>query len=179
MQDDRTDADQESSDEDDVTSDEEEEGFERCPLCAQLNNPGAADTCEHFAGSMWDGEIIWSEHYDEFSSAWSLVSNFLDDLGGSDDAVWERANEIAREHGLDSRLVGFANPYDYGSSDAMTDLIEFQEGAPVVTGGMLSGAGYSLYHRDPDIIQKYARRYRELAAVLRRTLAPDAPPQTA
>ena len=155
----------EAADEDEV-DEELTEGEERCPICGAVGSPGAMETCIHYVGGVWDGEILWSGDFDEFSAGWGEVSALLEALV---DAGAEVEGVIARvaEAGLDTELVEKADPWEWTDSSAVLELIDFSSGEYFVSDGMASGGGAHLYHENPRILREYAERYRRLAEQLR------------
>jgi hypothetical protein len=69
---------------------------ERCPFCGRLNNPGACDTCEHYFGSYWDGEIIWSEIFGQFEREWSRLGFVAEELETSLGKSWKQLLRLAK-----------------------------------------------------------------------------------
>jgi hypothetical protein len=122
-----------------------EEGFERCPICKRLNNPGAVDHCEHFFGAYWDGEIIWSDRVAAFEEVWSDLGALIhDEFDVECEDPLEVCRSLAVAHGLAVDFLA-TDPWDQTTASALTSLLSFEEGNYRETGGMLSGSGYNLY----------------------------------
>jgi hypothetical protein len=130
---------------------EEAGAVERCPICERLNSPGACDTCDHFFGSYWDGEIIWSKAFDEFSIGWANLSELVHDLEESLGKSWGELLELAKAGQSASKLLA-VDPSNFNASRALMKLVDFGCGPTIVTDGMVSGQGHSLYIQDSTAV---------------------------
>lgn len=127
-----------------------EDGQEICPICDRLNEPGADDACEHFVGSAWDGMLVWGDGVERFGSLWSTLRSAVEErpeLAGSLTA--ELAAVVGRREG-NGRADISQELWDLSPSDALLQLIPVKSGPSVVTDGMLSGLGVSMYLRQPE-----------------------------
>lgn len=134
----------------DSCEEELEEGFEYCPLCNRLNQPGAMDHCDHYVGSYWDGEIIWSNHYDQYATEWGVLSSLIEDIQARDEGV-EFEQLLLNFSDTTKEMIRLADSQWSSSAGAISELENFSEGPFVETSGMCSGSGWSLYHSNKDI----------------------------
>lgn len=129
------------------------EAVERCPICKRLNNPGACDTCVHFFGSCWDGDIIWSNQFEEFSTEWTELGELVEELTQSLGKSWEKLLQLTKS-GISTPKIKALDPSDCSASTALMDLVVFDFGPRIVTDGMLSGEGKSLYLKNANLIEE-------------------------
>ena len=129
------------------------EADEPCPICQRLNSPGACDTCAHFFGSYWDGEIISSDEFEEFSQEWSDLGELVEELTQTLDKSWEELLKLTKT-GISKSKLKALDPSDCSASSALMKLVDFDSGPVIVTDGMLSGEGSSLYLKNADVIQQ-------------------------
>jgi hypothetical protein len=123
------------------------EADERCPICERPNAPGACDSCEHFFGCCWDGEIIWSSEFDDFEMIWSDLLSKIEEIGS--DSPHKLRNARRRFKGTDAFSAAFQLAHEEASaSEALMKLVDFQHGRTIETDGMLSGSGFSIYLAD-------------------------------
>lgn len=144
---------------------EEDEGSEICPICSHVNHPGDGECCDHFLGTVWDGEFIWGS--DELSEGGEVYSLLAAIQSAWDDASPDRHREwetLLSDADIDSDALD--------RSDDWTDILEemplIEQGPDVETDGMLSGSGYSLYHPDPKFGRSLAERLRAVRDVMTR-----------
>lgn len=124
---------------------------EQCPICKRFNSPGACDTCSHFFGSYWDGDIIWSHPFEEFSDEWTALGELADELTESLGKSWKELVQLTKT-GISTPNLAALDPSDLSSSSALMELVVFDFGPRIVTDGMLSGEGRSLYLKNADVI---------------------------
>ena len=116
---------------------------DHCPFCQAFNSPAAADACEHYVGSKWDGAIIDLD-VDLRNLQWA----------------WQRACDEVQSKVLDTefgRLV--ADSLGIGDQrQRLIDLVDceadfrdlleavgIRAGSGWQTKGMLGGSGHNLY----------------------------------
>ena len=129
------------------------EAVERCPICKRLNSPGACDTCVHFFGSCWDGDIIWSDQFEEFSTEWTELGELVEELAQSLGKSWMEILRLVRTGKGTSKLRAL-DPSDISAYRALMELVDFDPGPQIVTDGMLSGEGNSLYLKNANVIEE-------------------------
>jgi len=137
---------------------------ERCPICDRLNSPGACDHCRHFFGSYWDGDVINSAGFEAFDTVWSELTSIFCDLQAED---WD----FEDVRGLGRIEVLSLAWEEASSSSALVELIAFDEGPRIVTDGMLSGEGCSLYLDDFSEVVSLLEEIRNITQRLRETVA--------
>ena len=125
---------------------------EQCPFCRRLNSPGACGTCEHFFGSCWDGEIIGSDTFEGFATEWSELGALAWELGVLGKS-WKQLLRLAKL-GKDASMLAQLDPNDVSATSALMGIIDFTSGLKIVTDGMLSGEGHSVYIKDAAAISK-------------------------
>ena len=165
--------------EDEVSHDEEGqdeesgEGREHCPICKKVNWPGACDTCEHFVGDIWDGELRTDNVYLE-----SLVVALCDFIDAretietdTDENFEAFAHRITEELDIDSRLVLFGDGKNYSLCDSICEIADFSLGKFVSTDGMVGGSGHTLYLEDAKRLASLSIDYERLTAQCRQRLA--------
>jgi hypothetical protein len=145
-----------------------EEAVERCPVCGRLNSPGACDTCEHFYGSAWDGDLIWNDFFEtEMGKPWDALVEFIRELSeAKDKGGIEKAKLLAKKLSIPAKWLKLARR-EVGAFSAMKELVKFQVGLRVVTDGMLSGEGYSLYLEDPGVVENLGKNFARLVNKLK------------
>ncbi|NCC05187.1 MAG: hypothetical protein EOM37_14400 [Proteobacteria bacterium] len=152
----------------DCMVDEGDEDHERCPFCNRINNPGAMDACHHFQAMLWEGEIIWSDDYEAFETAFNgfgeLQERFLEEFN---EDIRPILKTIAKEAGVPNNFVVVGGYDAYSAVDALQELADFVVGKSVETDGMLSGNGCTLYHENPKVILEAAEGYKLLSLLLR------------
>ena len=129
------------------------EAVERCPICKRLNSPGACDTCDHFFGSYWDGEIIWSNQFEEFSHEWEALGALVEEVTQSLGKSWTEFVKLTKT-GISKAKLNALDPSDCSASSALMELVDFDSGPVIVTDGMLSGEGSSLYLKNANVIEE-------------------------
>ena len=137
------------------------EAQERCPTCERPNSPGACDHCEHFFGSYWDGEILWSERFEAFDSIWSELIDVIHEIDETSPAFREQIEKMPAMHADISSVLELAVK-EVSSSGALTEMVAFDHGPTIETDGMLSGSGYSLYLEVPELIDDAIEKVRLL-----------------
>ena len=137
------------------------EAVERCPICKRLNSPGACDTCDHFFGSYWDGEIIWSNQFEEFSHEWEALGALVEEVTQSLGKSWTEFVKLTKT-GISTPKLNGLDPSDLSASSALIELVVFDSGPRIVTDGMLSGEGKSLYLKNADIIPQTISEMRSI-----------------
>ena len=153
------------------------QAVERCPICGRLNSPGACDRCQHFFGSDWDGDIIWSDQFDKFEDAWGGLQELMSDLAESTrkplnklgKTGLEKASKIASKKGIKCEFLKL-DPVEESAASALRELVEFSKGRTIVTDGMASGSGYSLYLEEPAIVDRLTERIVEFEKLVRAEL---------
>jgi hypothetical protein len=149
------------------------EAVERCPICKRLNSPGACDTCAHFFGSYWDGEIIWSNQFEEFSTEWTALRELVEELTRSLGKSWTELVKLTKT-GISTPKLNALDPSDCSASSALMELVDFDSGPVIVTDGMLSGEGKSLYLKNANVIEETISAIRLIRQSLSpRTLHPE------
>jgi hypothetical protein len=129
------------------------DAVEQCPFCCRLNNPGACDACVHFFGLLWDGEIIGSKNFHEFETVWSELSGLAWELEESLGKSWTQLLRLSKP-GKDASMLAKLEPNDVSATIALMEIVDFTSGPKIVTDGMLSGEGHSLYIEDVAAISK-------------------------
>ena len=137
------------------------EAQERCPICERPKSPGACDHCEHFFGSYWDGEIIWSERFEAFDSIWSKLIDVIHEIDETAPAFREQIEKMPAMPANISSVLELAVK-EVSSSGALTEIVAFDYGPTIETDGMLSGSGYSLYLEVPELIDDAIEKVRLL-----------------
>lgn len=137
------------------------EAVERCPICKRLNSPGACDTCAHFFGSYWDGEIIWSNQFEEFSHEWEALGALVEEVTQSLGKSWTELVKLTKT-GISTAKLNALDPSDCSASSALMELVDFDSGPVIVTDGMLSGEGKSLYLKNVDVIPQTISEIRSI-----------------
>lgn len=149
-----------------------EEGEEYCPICERRNFPGACETCEHYFGNCWDGEIMWARKlFSSFDRAWSelgrMIENELPSVH-SDPLLFCRSvalqDQLSAEF-LDEELL------QSRASSALEQLVDFSPGESRETDGMLSGSGYSLYLESAQPVDELVARIHALIAAVRKAIS--------
>jgi hypothetical protein len=145
-------------------NDDSESEVEECPICARCNLPGEDDTCEHFIGAVWDGELMWGQWErqpgHDFQKALAEVQELWREASPKRRRGWVALlDSIA----LQRRLLDD----EASATEVLENWGDYDEGPPVETDGMMSGAGHSLYHRDAKILQSLTERLRQLGERLR------------
>lgn len=145
-----------------------EEAVERCPICERLNSPGACDTCEHFYGSAWDGDLIWNDFFEtDIGEPWDALVEIIGELyEAKDKAGIEKAKLIAKKLSIPAKWLKLTRG-EVGAFGAIEELVKFQVGPRVVTDGMLSGEGYSLYLEDPGVVESLGKNFTRLVSKLK------------
>ena len=134
------------------------EATEVCPICARANSPSAVDVCEHFAGALWDGGIIWSDNYDKFADLYLEIADAIPAHSLLlSDKVKSFLTTLEKQPNVNLSIVNNPEWWDSTPSEAIQDVIEFQKATYTETEGVLSGAGWSLYHTQPDVIGEVVR----------------------
>jgi hypothetical protein len=128
------------------------EAVERCPICKRFNSPGACDTCVHFFGSCCDGDIIWSDQFEEFSAEWTELGELVDKLAQSLGKNWKEILRLVITGKGTSKLRAL-DPSEISASSALMALVDFDTGPQIATDGMLSGEGRSLYLKNANVIE--------------------------
>jgi hypothetical protein len=126
---------------------------EQCPICQRFNSPGSCDTCAHFFGSYWDGDIIWSDQFEEFSDEWTALGELADELTESLDKSWKEIVQLTQT-GINTPNLAALDPSDLSASSALMELVDFDSGPVIVTDGKLSGEGKSLYLKNANVIER-------------------------
>lgn len=142
---------------------------EVCPICGRANSPGAVDSCGHIYGSMWDGDLIWNDSFEqEIGESWGEITDSLWELrkGGETTRI-EKAKRLAEELSVPPCWYKLATDGE-GAISAICKFIDFQSGPTIVTDGMLSGEGYSLYLEDPTEVLKLGKALARIARALNR-----------
>ena len=134
---------------------------EQCPICRRFNSPGACDTCGHFFGSYCDGDIIWSDQFEEFSDEWTALGELVDELTQSLGKSWTELVKLTKT-GISTPKLNALDPSDLSASSALIELVVFDSGPRIVTDGMLSGEGKSLYLKNADIIPQTISEMRSI-----------------
>ena len=137
---------------------------EVCPICGRANNPGALDSCDHFYGCMWDGDMIWNSTFEEeINEPWREIVDSVWVLEeASDTARIQKARRLAERLSVPPCWLQLAT-LGGDAFSAISELVEFQSGPTIVTDGMLSGEGYSLYLEDPTAVDKLGKALGRIA----------------
>lgn len=159
---------------DEEEQDEElEEGREHCPICEKVNWPGACDTCEHFVGDIWDGDLRTDNVYLE--SLVVALRDFIDareTIETDTDENFEAfAHRLTEELNIDPRLVLFGDGKNYSLSDSIREIVGFSLGEFMSTDGMIGGSGHTLYLEDAKRLASLSSDYERLTAQCRQRLA--------
>ena len=151
-------------------NEELEGGEEHCPICDRLNNPGAADACEHYFGTIWDGGIMWSDKFDTFDTAWSKLRSLIDEeVGAAHENPLRFCRSVARRDHLSADFLE-QELLDSGASAALVQIVDFRTGPHVETGGMVGGSGHSLYLESTKPVSELVRRIEALVTAVRDSL---------
>lgn len=80
-----------------MSEDNSELEEKKCSICHRFSQSGAVDTCSHYAGVVWDGDLIWGQLEGEpgkrFAEPWVEVQ-----------AVWlARGEELKAREGIATR----------------------------------------------------------------------------
>lgn len=134
---------------------------EQCPMCMRFNSPGACDTCAHFFGAYWDGDIIWSDQFEEFSDEWIALGEMVDELTPSLSKSWKELLQLTKA-GISTLKLEALDPSDLSAARALMELVAFDSGPRIVTDGMLSGEGRSLYLKNADVIPQTISEIRSI-----------------
>lgn len=110
----------------DEEGDELAEGEEICPICGAIGDPGSMTTCEHYIGSEWDGDIIWSNSFDEYRTSWGNVSELID---SAEEAGIEKTDLLARATAadLDQAMLRVADSSEWSPARAALELVRFSK----------------------------------------------------
>jgi len=141
-----------------------EDGWEHCPICDRLNSPGAVDYCNHYLGSFWEGEIIWSDHFEAFRAVYGAcreIIEIMEDMQSEVNWLDVLARDVAYL-GIPKDYIMVIDVYSYTDSQALLELISFTLGPEIETDGMLGGVGYSLYHENSNAIRDVTAMYQRL-----------------
>ncbi|HRE07606.1 MAG TPA: hypothetical protein PKX00_18465 [Opitutaceae bacterium] len=137
-------------------------GEESCPICRRRNVPGACDSCEHFIGVVWDGELIWGQFDDapgeRFNAAWSSLQEVWSEVSERPNVRLRELQRLCRAAGVESLWLST----EESAAKVLEKLNSFEKGPDLETDGMLSGCGHSLYHVDPKIVVTLAARMEQL-----------------
>jgi len=141
------------------------EGTDECPICGRINAPGECDSCEHHFGSLWDGEIINSDLFDEFEKLWDKLTEIAQNLGLESSVKIKRLRKHLQ---LSKSCVSLLESAAEGESTTAVLLakLDFEEGDRVCTGSMLSGEGVELYLDDKSECQALNELVRALLQAL-------------
>jgi hypothetical protein len=134
---------------------------EQCPICKRFNSPGACDTCAHFFGAYWDGDIIWSDQFEEFSDEWIALVEMVDELTPSLSKSWKELLQLTKA-GISTLKLEALDPSDLSAARALMELVAFDSGPRIVTDGMLSGEGRSLYLKNATVIPQTISEIRSI-----------------
>jgi len=148
-----------------------EDGWEYCPICDRLNSPGAVDYCNHYLGSLWEGEIIWSTDFEEFDTVYHACSEIIqtmEEMKGEVNWLDILARDVTHL-GIPEDYIMVTDIYSYTASRALLELVSFTYGPEIVTDGMLGGVSYSLYHENSSAIRDVTAIYQKLLNYLSRT----------
>lgn len=133
------------------------DGREACPVCGAVTEPGAAATCPHYLGTVWEGELIASEHDRAFRSAWNAL---IDTYSRAAERHPHAAPLLLRTtlafapapvRAVVEGGVLLEDPFFW-----VDDVLQLR----VEADGGLGGVGFSLYHRDPRFLPRLIRRMR-------------------
>lgn len=153
-----------------MNENESTDGEETCPICGRRNNPGCDDTCQHFIGAVWDGDLIWGQFdgggSNKFHEALAAVQEHWDAVSETNAKNRQRLKVFCKAAALDSTLLEKAA----SAAEILEAMSVFSRGDPVETDGMLSGSGYTLYHTDPQIVTKLTDQLWNLNAQMRSTV---------
>jgi hypothetical protein len=134
---------------------------EQCPICKRFNSPGACDTCPNFFGAYWDGDIIWSDQFEEFSDEWIALGEMVDELTQSLSKSWKELLQLTKA-GISTLKLEALDPSDLSAARALMELVAFDSGPRIVTDGMLSGEGRSLYLKNAAVIPQTISEIRSI-----------------
>jgi len=136
-----------------TVAEELEEGQEICPICGEINLPGACETCGHYVGMLWDGFPTWQ--VDGAAQYWDLcnliVELILEEAGEDDTGIAKRAADRLQAVGA-AHIFGAAA--DLGEELTTWFFIEEQPEIRLhglITGGhtLMEGSGTSIYCEHP------------------------------
>lgn len=142
---------------------------EYCPICERRNEPGADDTCEHFIGVVFDGDLIWGqlEKNERFKDTWTELQEVWFALCEKPRARRKELRSLCQALGVDPHWL----EAEESPADVLRKMSSFWRGPVVESDGMASGSGYSLYHPDSAIVAALTDRLEQLALQLRGKLA--------
>ena len=132
-----------------MSDDVDSTGQEKCPICQRLNSPGADDTCEHFIGCIWDGDLIWGD-FEAFQMAHSALREQWEAAEEKGHKAIQRLKALCAENSIDPGLLANEAP----AATVLEDMGCFQSGDDIETDGMLSGSGHAIYHQDAKILAR-------------------------
>ena len=149
------------------------EARDRCPICNRPNAPGAGDTCAHYYAAYWDGELTWEvdDSLENFHKEWEYLQNVLDEVEESSSKAvgdtWLICKEFAASNGFDPVFLAL-DPFETSSTEAFCEIIPYICGPNILTNGMCSGEGYSIYMEDRRVVETAASKIKGLADLIDR-----------
>jgi len=149
------------------------EARERCPICNRPNSPGACDTCDHYYAAYWDGELTWEvdDSLENFHKEWECLQNVLDEVEESSPKVvgdtWLICRKFAATNGFDPAFLEL-DPFETSSGEAFCEIVPFISGPNILTDGICSGEGYSIYMLDRSVVEIAISKIKELADLIDR-----------
>jgi len=148
----------------------EDEGWEKCPICEQMNFPGAGIVCEHYIAMLWDADLIGGDYANQFQNAWCELQDVLYAL--TELVTWpiRTCEAIAQEKGIPCTFLN-EDLTDTPTCYALESLLDFSQGQDIVTGGMLSGLGYTLYLAEPGQLTQLTQDLINLTVAVRAEIA--------
>ncbi len=134
---------------------ETSENGDVCPFCSYFNAPMGLNTCAHFVGFVWDGQFDVADNLTVLQNYWKEV---IDQIDGKtvealiqDKSLGNFEKEIMSNTHTNSIFL-----------DLVTNALGAECGEGWSTDGMLGGAGYNVYLRDVQIIEKANSFLKEL-----------------
>lgn len=149
-----------------------EDGREVCPICRAVSEPGAPTACPHYLGTVWERELIASEHDQAFRSAWNaLIDAYARAAERHPHAVPLLVRSTLAWAPLPVRAVVEGGVLMEDPFFWVDDVQQLR----VEPDAVLGGVGYSLYHEDPRFLPKLIRRLRRTERWVRTVLRDGVP----
>jgi hypothetical protein len=152
-----------------------DEGYLWCPVCHKAVSPGRVELCEHFLGTVYDGDFL--NDNTEFSASWGSLCGMVGEVEGvseqelsaEDISDWADEERKPLSH---SQYKTLAVAFE----EAQTDWFElffqnhwdtFHVESVVQSEGMLSGSGMYIFFKDRAEVEKITGDMDSLVALLK------------
>ena len=119
-----------------------------CPLCNYFNAPMALDTCEHFYGSVWDGDLDFSKKLGRLHDLWIEAIEYIE---SDNDQTALINNRMLKS--FEKKVMRYTNSNSM-FIDFLTNALDAKLGEGWSTDGMLSGSGYNIYFSGINKIER-------------------------